>query len=86
MFRFEDVWIGEEGCNRIIEQAWHSRCTRDSMKDVLEIIRSYNQNLGQWNRHNFGNVQRQLEKAKMRLQEVQSMDHGMPKNEVIKEA
>lgn len=56
------------------------------MKDVLELIRSYNQNLGQWNRHNFGNVQRQLEKAKMRLREVQSMDHEMPRNEVIKEA
>lgn len=58
MFRFEEVWIEEEGCNNIIEQAWQSGYIGDTIKDVMDVIKICNKKLSQWNRQSFGNVQR----------------------------
>lgn len=36
--RFVKMWIEEEECCRIIEQAWRSGCGRETIQDVMAII------------------------------------------------
>lgn len=86
LFRFEEVWIGEEGCNQIIKQAWQSSCRGETIQEVMDVNNRCDESLGQWNKNYFGNVQKHLVEAQKRLQEAQSMDQRMVSIEVIREA
>lgn len=82
VFRFEEVWIGEERYDHIIEQNWQSGGRGEIIQDVMDVISRCNQSLGQWNKNRFGNIQKNLAKVKR----AQSMDQRMASSEVIREA
>ena len=55
-FRFEEVWLTDEGCGRIIESAWRTPCHSQTGTVVMKKIEKCESELTQWSRKTFGNI------------------------------
>lgn len=49
-FKFEEMWIREEECRRIIEQGWHIDASDGSVNDIMQRPTHYGGHLKQWNK------------------------------------
>ncbi|XP_042950313.1 uncharacterized protein LOC122282426 [Carya illinoinensis] len=70
-FHLEAMWVGEEQCERIIEQVWSERGGNRGMEDLLNLIQGCGQQLKIWNRHSFGLVKKKLNEARAELEKAQ---------------
>lgn len=68
-FRSKVMWVGEEKCAQIIKDSWKI-ADRNSMMEVMGLIKGYSEKLKVWNRSAFGNVKYQLTKARNRLKQI----------------
>lgn len=66
-FRFEQMWLREEGCGEIVKATWSSSMTIRSMPMVSEKIKKCAERLADWSKHSFGSVRRQLEEKTKEL-------------------
>ncbi|XP_074297237.1 uncharacterized protein LOC141627941 [Silene latifolia] len=64
-FRFEHVWVEEEGCEATIKRAWEHV---DS--DVLETIERCARDLHKWKGVSIGKVVKELRSKRLRLQKL----------------
>ncbi|XP_042983366.1 uncharacterized protein LOC122312779 [Carya illinoinensis] len=65
------MWVGEEQCERIIEQVWSERGGNRGMEELLNLIQGCGQQLKIWNRHSFGLVKKKLNEARAELEKAQ---------------
>lgn len=74
VFRFEAMWLGEKGCDTIVEETWRNGNGSNKMEEVMAMISECGQKLELWNCTSFGNVQKELHKAKQKLKQIQDED------------
>lgn len=67
LFRFEDMWRSNPGCEDIITFAWTSTPRGLTMVQVQTKISRCRTELMKWSRLQFGNVVRQLKEKKKEL-------------------
>jgi len=70
VFRFEDMWTSEEGCEYVISRSWNDCPSDGSMQGLMEKILKCSEDLLVWNRDHFGNVQRHLRLCQDRFKEL----------------
>ena len=66
-WRFEHIWLEEEGCHALVESAWNQAVLGDPMKKVETKISKCQANLKWWSSKSFGNVTKQLKEKKEKL-------------------
>jgi hypothetical protein len=65
-FRFEANWIQEEGCRKVIEDAWEQRLGTDC--SLGECLRGVATSLKDWSVNVLGDLEKRLKKAKKELE------------------
>ncbi|XP_042965942.1 uncharacterized protein LOC122299620 [Carya illinoinensis] len=73
-FRFESMWSGEEGCSKLIKEAWRERSKGDGIKTLMQWTQMVGEKLKVWNKKSFGNVKVKLAEAKENLSQLQKKD------------
>ncbi|XP_072066985.1 uncharacterized protein [Arachis hypogaea] len=71
-FRFEEMWLTNEDCDRIVEEAWNER-----IGTVKEKINLCGERLDSWGRRTFGDIPKRIKKAEKALEQLNSL----PQNE-----
>ncbi|KAF5458754.1 hypothetical protein F2P56_022761 [Juglans regia] len=74
LFRFEAMWVGEEGCQCIINRVWDKEGQRNDVEKAMKMILDCGEDLQRWNESHFGKVQSELKKAQQVLQKLQAED------------
>ena len=59
-FRFEEIWIKDEGCEGVVNAAWDVSVEADPMLKVLCKVNNCQAQLKSWNKYVFGNVRGSL--------------------------
>lgn len=62
------MWIGEQACEDIIKASWRRGERGNSMVGVMSQIKECGNQLDNWSRHCFGNVQKQLCRARQHME------------------
>jgi len=57
-FCFEEMWMSDKGCGRVIEAAWRGSFPCEAKRQVIKKIEKCGAKLTQWSRKNFGHVRR----------------------------
>ncbi|KAK9675753.1 hypothetical protein RND81_11G028300 [Saponaria officinalis] len=65
LFRFEQIWVGEEGCEDVIKQAWES-----GADDVTTSISRCTNQLRDWKGVNIGNIMKAIHQRRRRLKRL----------------
>ncbi len=78
MFRFESMWLMDEGCRRTVEAAWKANSDGPDMKHLWNRVTQCQRQLGSWSCQCFGSVRRQLADKRSQLQDAEliSMQGG----------
>jgi hypothetical protein len=64
-FKFEASWLKEEGCRRVVEDAWGSVDSGDSLSSNIKgVARS----LKEWSSNSLGDLEKRLKEAKRELE------------------
>ena len=66
-WRIEQMWMRDEGCREVIEDAWSFDCQGSPMKRVEEKVDRCHVNLKWWSKVAFGNVTHRLREKKEQL-------------------
>ncbi|KAK9671538.1 hypothetical protein RND81_12G037300 [Saponaria officinalis] len=64
LFRFEQVWVGEEGCEDVIREAW------DRGGSIQRCIELCAEGLGKWKANSFGWIFKELQRKRKRLRHL----------------
>ena len=67
LFRFEEMWLFNQGCTEIVEAVWDARGIDDPMFGTMHKIEKCGKALMQWNKDHFGNVQALLKQKRKEL-------------------
>lgn len=70
-FRFESMWVGKNDCTAMIEDNW---AKRGAQGPIMPLHKQCGDQLLQWNKSTFGNVQANLGNAKNLLSKPQGED------------
>ncbi|KAK9683880.1 hypothetical protein RND81_10G171700 [Saponaria officinalis] len=65
LFRFEHIWVGEDGCEETIRRAWS-----DSQDNLLETLGNCAQKLQQWKGASIGKILRDIHNKRRRLKRL----------------
>ncbi|GMY05975.1 putative ribonuclease h protein [Fagus crenata] len=78
LFRFESMWLTDEGCRSTVEVAWKSNSDGPHMMQLWNRVNRCRRRLSSWSRQCFGSVRRQLADKRSQLQaaELLSMQGG----------
>ncbi|XP_042983163.1 uncharacterized protein LOC122312584 [Carya illinoinensis] len=68
--------VGEPACEELIQHVWGGAPRRSDLLAVAGLIHASGTQLRLWNRHSFGNVNRQLAQAQRNLQGLIDSDRG----------
>ena len=68
-FRFENMWVKEEECQRVISENWNGSAIR-SFKELVDSVKRCGHHLAKWNRENFGNWEYQIKQKKVKVKEL----------------
>ena len=72
-FMFEAMWTREEGCKKVIEEAWDPlNCNPDVQ--IQDRLKCYQDSLQTWNKRVFGNVNKTLKLKQNRLQQLEMLN------------
>ena len=72
-WRFEQVWLEDEGCHEIAHLAWRSDGGTSLMDKVTGKIKRCQSSFKWWSKKSFGNVTRQLIEKKKMLKQAESV-------------
>jgi hypothetical protein len=72
LFRFEEVWTSDLGCEKTIETAWKKTKPGVPMFAVWEKIHACRRDLRKWSRNSFGNIQKQIRETENQLKTAES--------------
>ncbi|XP_042962749.1 uncharacterized protein LOC122297028 [Carya illinoinensis] len=86
LFRFEAMWVGNKDCSSIVERIWGEGENSAQNNHLMENISKCGDDLSQWNKRSFGNVQKELASAKDKLKGIEEMDPNFQHTSLHKEA
>lgn len=66
-FHFEEMWLADQGCSKVVEAVWSSSVASDPTIQVMRKIENCGKELKRLNLVHFGNVKRKLEKKRKLL-------------------
>lgn len=72
-FRFEEMWLADKGCGKIVEGVWQASYEGVENTRVLRKIESCRNELTRWSWNCFSNVKRELEKKRKELAWVEKL-------------
>ena len=67
LFKFEEMWLSDQGCTEIVEAVWDARGIDDPMFGTMHKIEKCGKALMQWNKDHFGSVQALLKQKRKEL-------------------
>ena len=73
LWRFEQVWLDDEGYHETVHTAWRQNFRSFPMTNVAGKINKCQSSLQCWSKQNFGNITRQTAKKKRQLKEVEKV-------------
>lgn len=71
-FRFEAVWVENEGCTEVIKQTWGGRV--GDVEGVMKKLQDCGERLRRCNNKKFEHVKGNLQKAQSKLETLQESD------------
>ena len=71
LFRFEEMWLSDQGCSKIVEAVWYARGMDDPIFRIVHKIEKCGKELMKWNKDQFGNVQALLKQKRKELIHVE---------------
>lgn len=71
-FKFENLWLLNKGCHKIIQEAWNDPCTGSSSYQVSYKLKSTATKLREWNKTNYGSISRSIKSLESELQQLQT--------------
>ncbi|KAL8493015.1 hypothetical protein ACS0TY_024285 [Phlomoides rotata] len=69
-FHFETVWLGEQGCTKIIEDVW-ARNSTTGVLDMAANLTLCGQELKVWGENDFGNIKKEIRNCNKELARLQ---------------
>ena len=72
-FQFEEMWLLDSSCGKVVDVAWRSCVARDSDSEIIRKIDKCGKDLSWWNYNVFGNVRRELKKKRDLLIEEEAV-------------
>ena len=60
LFRFESMWLRDEGCSGVVNDAWDRGRIRGTDWPLLHCLEECRTSLSKWNKHSFGHVGKQI--------------------------
>ena len=72
-FRFEETWMSNVGCETTIKKAWESSQRGTRMFNVWHKLKECKRQLGEWSRKSFGNIKKQIERVKQKIQQAETL-------------
>jgi len=61
-FKFENMWATEEGCRRVVEEAWTTGGDIGNGEVLQSKLRAYRDALTKWHSETFGDIKAELRK------------------------
>jgi len=56
LFRFESMWLRDEQCSEVVNEAWEKGRNRGTNWQLLHCLDEFHTALTKWNKHSFGHV------------------------------
>ncbi|PWA62917.1 hypothetical protein CTI12_AA360000 [Artemisia annua] len=75
-FKFEAMWLRDEGLINVVSQAWKEGLTKGLAGDPVALLTDCGDKLLAWNWSKFGHVQRELKQKTTRLEKLQVEQHA----------
>lgn len=72
-FRFEQMWLTDEGCTNTVEAVWRERVVDPWDTRVLNKIDKCGRELTRWSKKCFGSVRRELENKRKQLTQAEKV-------------
>uniref|UniRef100_A0A2N9HKV4 CCHC-type domain-containing protein n=1 Tax=Fagus sylvatica TaxID=28930 RepID=A0A2N9HKV4_FAGSY len=77
VFRFESMWLTDEGCQRTVEDAWRNNHDGSHMVQLWNQVKDCRRRLRFWSRNSFGSVRRALAEKRKQLEKAELISmHG----------
>ena len=73
LFRFESMWLEDERCKNVMEEAWEKGRTSHSQWPFEACLEECQSSLRSWNTHTFGHVGKQVAYLQRKLQMLENM-------------
>ena len=78
-FRFENMWLEDDGCRRVVEECWSKRIIQSPL-DFAKAIEICGMSLIKWNNQVYGNLQRKIREKEQEIEHRQSMLQNLSDN------
>ena len=72
IFKFEEIWLLDERCVKVVEASWSSYFVGHCDSDILRRVEICGKDLAWWSYNIFGNVRKELKNKKTLLVEAKS--------------
>ncbi|KAL0006672.1 hypothetical protein SO802_008174 [Lithocarpus litseifolius] len=72
LFRFEEMWLSNGGCEEVVFSAWKSGSRSEDGDDKLAKVEKCGKDLTWWDKNAFGNVRRELDRLRKLLTKAKS--------------
>nr|POF25393.1 hypothetical protein CFP56_15388 [Quercus suber] len=73
LFRFESMWLRDEGCKEIVFEAWDRAMIMGGSHLFSQCFEKCKKSLTAWNRNTFGHVGRTIARLQEKLQALEGM-------------
>lgn len=85
LFRFESIWVRDEGCKEVVTEAWEHALNMGSQHPFSQCMEECQRNLTSWNKNNFGNVSRKIASLQEKLRGLEGRKENFKFMDVIHE-
>lgn len=72
-FRFEVMWMKDNGCEGVVKDVWENQYSGTSMNRLVSEVEACCTKLKTWNRLSFGHIQSLLEKKRKMLAQAEAL-------------
>jgi hypothetical protein len=72
LFRFEEMWTSDAGCEKTIAASWKSMKSGVPMYQVWDKIHACRKGLRRWSYHSFGSMKKQIHEVEQRLKQAET--------------
>lgn len=73
LFRFEEVWTSDQGCEEVITSAWKKPVPGVPMFSVWGKIHACRRELRVWSKQSFGNIKTKIHEVEKRLRQAETV-------------
>ncbi|KAJ8440477.1 hypothetical protein Cgig2_013636 [Carnegiea gigantea] len=72
-FKFENMWAMEEGCRRVVEEAWTAGSEIGNGEELQSKLQAYRVALSQWHSETFGDIKAKIRNLSSQLEGVRDI-------------